>query len=162
MVKKLLTAATLVCCSVLVHAQSWPAQWFASGTLVVGGRLVSCGKTITIYDSKLTDAIHLDGQGRMLLNPSWFAGAPPLLQFWRYGHECGHVMVGKDEAAADCWAVKYGEKAGWFSARDFPALKLLFASSAVDANHAPSVERVDAMEKCFVNPKSATQIAAVP
>src|SRR5579872_6755157 len=103
--KNLLSAAFLLWSSVLVHAQSWPAQWFASGTLAVGGRAAYCGQTITIYDSSLTGAIHVDGKGHMLLNPKWFAEAPPILQFWRYGHECGHFMVGKDEAAADCWAV---------------------------------------------------------
>jgi hypothetical protein len=116
--------------------------------------MVSCGQTITIYDSSLSDAIHVDGKGHMMLNPTWFSEAPPLLQLWRYGHECGHLMVGKDEAAADCWAVKYGEKQGWFSAQDFPRLKLLFAGGAIDAAHAPTPERVEAMEKCFAGAKS--------
>ena len=113
--------------------------------------MVNCGSTITIYDETLTDAIHMDGKGHILMNPKWFAEAPPLLQYWRYGHECGHFMAGKDEAAADCWAVKYGEKQGWFSVEDFPKLKLIFASEKLDTDHTPSKQRVDTMERCFVN-----------
>lgn len=151
MTKNLLTAAFLICCSALLQAQTAPVPWFPSGTLVLGGRVVNCGSTITVYDETLTDAIHMDGQGHILMNPKWFAEAPPLLQFWRYGHECGHYMAGKDEAAADCWAVKYGEKQGWFSVEDFPKLKLIFASEKLETDHIPSKQRVDAMETCFVS-----------
>ena len=112
---------------------------------------MNCGSFITIYDETLTDAIHLDNKGHILMNAKWFAEAPPLLQFWRYGHECGHYMTGKGEGAADCWAIRYGEREKWFSADDFPKLKIIFASDKLDPGHTPSQQRVDAMESCFAN-----------
>ena len=155
MLKALLIAATVVVCCPLLPAQS-PVQIFASGTLVIGSRAVSCGKTVAIYDSSLKDAAETDAKGQILLNPNWFAAEPALLQLWRYSHECAHVMGQKDEQAADCWAVTNAVREGWLSATDFDRLKAMFGTEATDSVHLPGAGRIAAMQRCFVKPLSSS------
>ena len=71
------------------------------------------------------------------------------MKFFIYAHECGHSVVGSNEAAADCWAIQAGNQEGWFTARNFPALLQYFANNPEGWTHGPNRARLRRMAACF-------------
>jgi hypothetical protein len=127
-------------------------QVFPPGTFSIDGIPVSCGYNITVLNPQLPDVGMNDLRGHIYINPYIMGMQPTSLKLFWYAHECGHSVVGANESAADCWAIKLGRQQGWFTPANFPALLRLFANNPGDWTHLPGPARVRAIEQCYVTP----------
>ncbi len=140
--KVILAAALAALLSGPVHSQ----QVVPAGQLRLAGVPVNCGGVPTAIQP--IGDIAMARPGWIILNPSLFS-MPPVLQLFIYAHECGHHVVGANESAADCWAIRLGRNQGWFRPRDFNWLIGYFGGNPGDWTHAPGHERVRRMSACF-------------
>lgn len=91
------------------HAQQGPLS-----SVNIGGAPMHCragsGQVVAIYiDPRVNQNIGRamnNGYPVIILGPGFFNSVPPLVgQFW-FLHECAHHVVGGNEAAADCFAIR--------------------------------------------------------
>lgn len=91
------------------HAQQGPMRF-----VNIGGVPMHCisnsGQQVAIYiDPSVNQNIGRamnNGYPIIILGPGFFNSVPPLVgQFW-FLHECAHHVVGGNEAAADCFAIR--------------------------------------------------------
>ena len=132
----------------LLCASPAQATSYQPGTFSIGGIPIQCGSAVFVLDESLED-IGMEGYGLIFLNPNRLAELPTALQLWWVGHECGHYMIGTDEAAADCWSVQTGRLEGWFPAGMFGLLEGMFADNPGDEEHLSGPERVNKMKACY-------------
>jgi len=116
---------------------------------IVGGVQVSCMGAVTIV-APIND-IAQAGPGQIFLNPTLFS-LPPVVQVFVYAHECGHQVVGSNEMAADCWAIKVGRNQGWLSRPAVGVIQQYFGNSPGDWTHEPGPARIARMVGCFETP----------
>jgi hypothetical protein len=116
------------------------------GLLTLSGYQVHCGRVAT----DIMPIADLAGsfRGRIILSPSLF-DLPGAQQVFWYMHECGHQMVGSNEAAADCWAARQGRIQGWLSPTELTRLSSAMQGWSGDATHAEGGRRAKAMERCY-------------
>jgi hypothetical protein len=119
-------------------------------TPMIGGVRVVCGGAITFVQPGLND-IAKAAPGQIILRPDLF-DYPPVIQLFVYAHECGHQMVGANESAADCWAIKIGRNQGWLPPQFTPMLVAAFGNSQGDWTHAPGPARINNMAGCYNTP----------
>ena len=144
--------AVLVVASLALFAlPSFGQQAFGPGQFRIDGIPVSCGALPTVLDPNLNDGGRNTGTV-MILNPIVLANWPTSLKLWMYAHECGHSVVGANETAADCWAIRTGRNQGWFPPQAFQALMAIFANNPGDYTHLPGPQRVQAMVACYSQP----------
>jgi hypothetical protein len=129
-------------------------SFFAQGQVlgpnpIVGGVPVSCGGAIAVV-APIND-IAQAAPGQILLNPMLF-NLPPVVQVFVYAHECGHQVVGSNETAADCWAIKVGRNQGWLSRPAVGMIQQYFGDSPGDWTHEPGPYRIARMVQCFDAP----------
>lgn len=86
--------------------------------------------------------------GVISLRPDFFT-LPAVVQTFIYAHECGHQVVGSDESAADCWAIKLGRNQGWLTPEGLQLVGQYFVNSPGDWTHAPGPFRVGCMVGCY-------------
>ena len=84
----------------------------APGRLVVAGRKLSCGKTATLLRDFEGFAV---SSTVIMLNMQALKDLPRPVQWLIYYHECGHIVYGPSETAADCYAVRRARREGWLS-----------------------------------------------
>jgi Ribbon-helix-helix protein, copG family len=83
----------------------------------IGGETLSCPAATEIAIDNgaslfgLTDTV----DRVIILNERRLGTQEPYFRRFVFLHECGHIHVGLDEAAADCWAVKRGKLEGWLT-----------------------------------------------
>ena len=116
---------------------------------IIGGIPVSCFGAVTIVAPVNDIAKALPG--RIILNPALF-NYPPVNQVFVYAHECGHQVVGSNETAADCWAIKTMRNQGLLPPQLTPAVAQMFANSPGDWTHAPGPIRIQNMATCYNSP----------
>ena len=91
------------------------AKLVPKGKLTIDGKRKMCGNRPTVMDPKF-DSWGGAYPGFVILNPVRLKRLPSVVKFYVYAHECGHQFVGRDEDAADCFAVKRGRRYGWLDA----------------------------------------------
>ena len=84
----------------------------APGRLVVAGRKLSCGATATLLRDFEGFAV---SSTVIMLNMQALKDLPRPVQWLIYYHECGHILFGPSETAADCYAVRRARREGWLS-----------------------------------------------
>ena len=125
------------------------AQQYLGKNPIIGGATLSCFGADT-YVSNINDlAKALPGQ--IILSPI-LSNYHPIIQIFVYMHECGHQVVGSNEAAADCWAIKVGRDQGWLPPAATGLLVQAFGNSPGDWTHAPGPYRIQQMAACYNNP----------
>ena len=93
----------------------------------------------------------------ILMDRERLAMLPPKLQYFFYGHECGHHVLAHNfqptptvEVEADCWSIKNGRDRGLFTREDVESFAPYFAQSKGSAaGHLPGPERAANLVKCF-------------
>ena len=118
---------------------------------IIAGFSVSCYGANTIVVDGLNDVAE-SAPGAILLNSILLESFPPVVQLFVYAHECGHQVVGLNEFAADCWAVKVGRNQGWLTMDGISTVEAGLANSPGDWTHMPGPERIQAMTKCYTTP----------
>ena len=138
----------IVVCSLAVSAF---AQQNLGPQPMIGGVPVSCNGIPTIV-APIND-IGRAVPGQIILNPILFQMPAPI-QLFVYAHECGHhqPMIGLNEAAADCWAIKLGRNQGWLPPNVTNMIAAAFVNSPGDWTHAPGPFRVQQMAACYNTP----------
>lgn len=99
---------------IVSHAGFAVAQQGPLGHVNIGHVPMHCisanGQRVAIYidssvDQNIGRAMN-NGYPIIILGPGFFNRVPPLVgQFW-FLHECAHHVVGGNEAAADCYAIR--------------------------------------------------------
>lgn len=121
-------------------------QVIPPGQLVLAGKPVFCGSIPTLIQP-IPD-IAMAQPGWIILHPA-INSYPPIIQLFFYAHECGHHMVGINEADADCWAIQVGRDQDWFNEGDFNMMILFFHNNPGDSTHAPGLFRLEHMISCY-------------
>lgn len=144
----------------------WSMQVFAiQGPLSyvhVGGVPMYCtaanGKPVALYiDPNVNQYIGLantsNGVPYILLGPGFFNSVPPKVgQFW-FLHECAHHVVGGNEAAADCFAIRDMKKLGLITHPSQAQTLLMQVSQMPGSNvHLPGPQRAQNIYNCLKNP----------
>ena len=125
------------------------SQQFLGLNPVIGGVPVSCRGAVTIVAP--IDDIARAVPGQIILNPMLFQ-LPPVVQVFVYAHECAHQIVGSNEMAADCWAIKLGRNQGWLPAAAIGVIQQYFGNSPGDWTHEPGPTRIARMQSCYASP----------
>lgn len=124
------------------------AQVYPPGSFAIDGVPVSCGGYPTVVTSQIGDAGIFDGRA-IYLNPASLGRMPTVLKLFVYAHECGHAVVGANEPAADCWAIRLGRDQGWFPPEAFGLLMRMFQGNPGSMHHPPGAQRVQNMLACY-------------
>lgn len=85
------------------------------------------------------------------------ATLPQKLQYFFFGHECGHHVLAHNfyptptvETDADCWSIMNGRERGLYTREDVIAFRPYIAhSKGSPFGHLPGPERADHLVKCF-------------
>lgn len=121
---------------------------YAPGTFSIDGIPVNCGSVTTILDPSLND-VGMARPGVIVLNPNILSNMSTSMRLFWYAHECGHHIVGANEAAADCWAIRTGRDQGWFPPYAFDEMIEQFRYNPGSFTHAPGPIRVEQMMQCY-------------
>ncbi len=123
----------------------------APGRLVVAGRRLSCGRTATLIRDLEGFAV---SSTVIMLNMQALKDLPRRVQWLIYDHECGHILRGPNEAAADCYAVRRARREGWLNRKALEDICTTFNVAGHGPVHADPDERCIQLRQCF-NKKAA-------
>jgi hypothetical protein len=129
----------------------------APGRLVVAGRRLSCGRTATLIRDFEGFAA---SSTVIMLNMQALKDLPRRVQWLIYYHECGHILHGPNEAAADCYAVRRARREGWLNSQALEDICATFNIAGHGPVHADPEERCVQLQQCF-NKKAAIGAGAV-
>src|SRR5687767_2004090 len=118
----------------------------APGRLVVAGRRLSCGATATLLRDFEGFAV---SSTVIMLNMQALKDLPRPVQWLIYYHECGHILYGPSETAADCYAVRRARREGWLNRRTLEDICAVFNIAGHGAVHPDPVARCDQLRQCF-------------
>jgi len=93
------------------------------GRLVVAGRKLSCGATATLLRDFEGFAV---SSTVIMLNMQALKELPRPVQWLIYYHECGHILFGPSETAADCYAVRRARREGWLGRQSLDDICAVF------------------------------------
>ncbi len=126
------------------------AKIIPAGQLDLDGHKPMCGARPTIFDDRLDD---YGGAypGFLILNPKLLTTTTTTVKLWIYGHECGHQYRGKDEYAADCFAVQRGREEKWLTPKGLEEICRFIGPAKADAAHGSGAERCTAMRRCYAD-----------
>lgn len=116
---------------------------------IIAGVQLQCGGAVS-YIAGITD-IAMATPGAMYFRPDYFF-LPPSIQWFIYAHECAHQMVGSNEPAADCWAVRLGRNQGFFTPQAMQEICAYTFPSPGDWTHLPGPARCYQMQVCYNTP----------
>ena len=80
--------------------------------------------------------------------------APRRVQWLIYYHECGHILRGPNEGAADCYAVRRARREGWLNRKTLEDICTTFNIAGHGPVHADPDQRCIQLRQCF-NKKAA-------
>lgn len=126
-------------------------QAYPPGSFYIDGLPVVCGPTVFVVEPRLND-VGMAQPGIIYLNPNYFVPLPTSLKLFWAAHECGHQVVGINESAADCWAIRTGRAQGWFPPDQFNYMIEMFRNNPGDMRHPPGPRRVQDMIYCYNQP----------
>jgi len=118
----------------------------APGRLVVAGRRLSCGATATLLRDFEGFAV---SSTVIMLNMQALQDLPRPVQCLIYYHECGHILFGPSETAADCYAVRRARREGWLSKQALDDVCALFNIAGHGPMHPDPEARCDELRQCF-------------
>jgi len=128
------------------HAYSQQVLQNLGHSPIIAGIRVGCSGAVTVV--AYVNDIAYAKPGVIYLNPKFF-DLPGYVQLYIYAHECGHQMVGSNESAADCWAVKTGRNQGWLPPEGMDQVCRFTFPSSGDWTHMPGPQRCAQMVACY-------------
>ncbi len=131
----------------LAHAKQG-ATLVPAGELRIDGQSYACGHVPTVLSTRIDDfgAAYF---GLILLHPERFKTMSPVLRRYAFAHECGHQFIGRDEFAADCYAVRAGLDEGWLDAGAMDEICDFITPTTGSERHPPGPARCAHMRQCF-------------
>jgi len=118
----------------------------APGRLVIEGRRLSCGSTKTLLRDFEGFAV---SSTVIMLNMQALNDLPRQVQWLIYYHECGHILFGPSETAADCYAVKRARREGWLNDQTLNDICAVFNIAGHGPVHPDPEERCNQLRQCF-------------
>jgi hypothetical protein len=118
----------------------------APGRLVVAGRKLSCGSTPTLI--REFEGIAASSTV-IMLNMTALAGLPRKAQWLIYYHECGHILYGPKETAADCYAVRRARRERWLTQESLADICTVFNIAGHGPVHPDPQDRCNQLRQCF-------------
>jgi hypothetical protein len=118
----------------------------APGRLVVAGRKLSCGSTPTLI--REFEGIAASSTV-IMLNMTALAGLPRKAQWLIYYHECGHILYGPKETAADCYAVRRARRERWLNQENLAEICTVFNIAGHGPVHPDPQDRCNQLKQCF-------------
>jgi hypothetical protein len=118
----------------------------APGRLVIAGRRLSCGATATLIRDFEGFAV---SSTVIMLNMQALKDLPRPVQWLIYYHECGHILYGPSETAADCYAVRRARRQGWLSDQVLEDVCATFNIAGHGPVHPDPASRCDQLRQCF-------------
>jgi hypothetical protein len=128
-------------------------NFVAPGRLVVAGRKLSCGKTATLLRDFEGFAV---SSTVIMLNMEALKDLPRQVQWLIYYHECGHILFGPSESAADCYAVRRARREGWLGSTALDDICAVFNIAGHGPLHPDPEQRCDQLRQCFAKKGSVT------
>jgi hypothetical protein len=125
----------------------------APGRLVVAGRRLSCGTTATLLRDFEGFAV---SSTVIMLNMQALKDLPRPVQWLIYYHECGHILFGPGETAADCYAVRRARREGWLSRAGLEDVCAVFNIAGHGPIHPDPEARCEQLRQCFAKKSGAT------
>ena len=119
----------------------------APGRLVVAGRKLSCGKTATLLRDFEGIAV---SSTVIMLNMQALKDLPRPVQWLIYYHECGHILFGPSETAADCYAIKRARREGWLNEQTLNDICAVFNIAGHSPVHQDPESRCNQLSQCLV------------
>jgi hypothetical protein len=116
---------------------------------IIAGQSLVCNGAVS-YVAQIPD-IAMARPGALFFRPDYFS-LPQYIQWFIYAHECAHQVVGSDEQAADCWAVKLGRNQGFFPPQAMQQICAFTFPSPGDWTHLPGPLRCRQMDICYRAP----------
>ena len=117
-----------------------------AGRLVIEGRRLSCGSTKTLLRDFEGFAV---SSTVIMLNMQALTPLPRQVQWLIYYHECGHILLGPSESAADCYAVKRARREGWLNEQTLSDVCAVFNIAGHGPAHPDPQARCDQLRQCF-------------
>ncbi|MGH6864854.1 MAG: hypothetical protein ACREDO_01425 [Methyloceanibacter sp.] len=127
----------------------------APGRLVVAGRRLSCGTTATLIRDFEGFAV---SSTVIMLNLQALKELPKSVQWLIYYHECGHILYGPSESAADCYAVRRARREGWLNAKTLEDICAVFNVSGHGPVHPDPEDRCNQLRQCFSKKAGVTAV----
>lgn len=118
------------------------------GDLKIDGQSMTCGKRPTVIDPKF-DSWGGAYEGYLILNPVRLEGLNTVIKLFVFSHECGHQFVGRDEEAADCFAIKRGRRYGWLDEGGLEEICTFISKLKGDWDHPAGPDRCEHMRACY-------------
>jgi hypothetical protein len=125
----------------------------APGRLVVAGRKLSCGTTATLLRDFEGFAV---SSTVIMLNMQALKDLPRPVQWLIYYHECGHILYGPSETAADCYAVRRARREGWLNRQALDDICATFNIAGHGPVHPDPLERCNQLRQCFTKKAGMT------
>ncbi len=116
------------------------------GRLVVAGRRLSCGATATLLRDFEGFAV---SSTVIMLNMQALNDLPRPVQWLIYYHECGHILYGPSETAADCYAVRRARREGWLNEKALDDICAVFNIAGHGPVHPDPEQRCNDLRQCF-------------
>ena len=118
----------------------------APGRLVIAGRRLSCGVTATLVRDFEGFAV---SSTVIMLNMQAMKDLPRPVQWLIYYHECGHILYGPSETAADCYAVRRARREGWLNQKALDDVCAVFNIAGHGPLHPDPEARCNQLRQCF-------------
>ncbi len=125
----------------------------APGRLVVAGRRLSCGATSTLIRDFEGFAV---SSTVIMLNMQALKDLPRPVQWLIYYHECGHILYGPSETAADCYAIRRARREGWLGKPSLEDICAVFNIAGHGPVHPDPEQRCDQLRQCFAKKSGVT------
>ena len=121
-----------------------------AGNAVIAGTRMSCHAANIVMSNQVPGpGFALTGSNTIIFGPKFLRSYPAIVQRLIFLHECGHLHVGTDETAADCWAVTRAKRQGWLSPAGIRSTCRAIWDTAGGNSHLPGPERCQKLVECY-------------
>lgn len=125
------------------------AQELIGRSVTLGGREVQCNNAQIIVDRTLPIEGAAD-DASVILNPDILNDRPKTVRIFVFTHECGHLTVGDNEMAADCFAVHQGVREQWLDRKGLDQVCESLDGEPESDTHPSAERRCRNLDKCYV------------
>ena len=126
------------------------ANIIAHGDLQIDGKSVNCGKRPTVINPNF-DSWGGAFPGFLILNTNKISGLTTQVKLYIYSHECGHILHGPSETAADCYAVRRARREGWLTREALEDICAAFNIAGHGPVHPDAKARCSQLRQCFAS-----------
>ena len=120
---------------------------------MIAGRRLTCGPTATLLRNFEGFAV---SSTVIMLNMQALKDLPRPVQWLIYYHECGHILYGPSETAADCYAVRRARREGWLDEKALDEICAVFNIAGHGPMHPDPEQRCNDLRQCFVKKSGIT------